>query len=92
VDKIRKLIMVGQTNLILKMRRNQVLVTRRGQTTIPARIRRKLRIYEGTRLNVQAKGDKVVFTKAPSLSDLDGTSKLTRSEAFRLLDKMREEE
>lgn len=70
----------------------EVLVTRRGQTTIPVRIRKKLGIEEGTRLKVQAVGDKVVFSKALSIRDLDGTSKLTREQAFRLLDKMREED
>ena len=74
------------------MMKDQVLVTRRGQTTIPARIRKKLGIEEGTKLEVQAIGDKVIFTKAPSISDLDGTSKLTRKQAFRLLNKMRDEE
>ena len=72
--------------------KKEVLVTRRGQTTIPIEIRRKLRINEGTRLRVQMSGNKVVFTKAKTISDLDGTSKLTREEAFRLLDKMRDEE
>ena len=72
--------------------KKEVLVTRRGQTTIPIEIRRKLRINEGTRLRVELLGNKVVFTKAKTISDLDGTSKLTKEEAFRLLDKMREEE
>lgn len=68
------------------------MVTRRGQTTIPAPIRKKLGIKEGVRLKVETEGEKVVFTKIPSLFDLAGTSKLTREEAFQLLDKMREEE
>lgn len=68
------------------------MVTRRGQTTIPAPIRKKLGIKEGARLKVETEGERVVFTKIPSLFDLAGTSKLTREEAFRLLDKMREEE
>lgn len=71
--------------------KDKVLVTRRGQTTIPLRIRKKLRIEEGTKLKVQAI-DKVIFTKAPSISDLDGTSKLTKGQAFRLLDKIRHKE
>ncbi|MBI2126784.1 MAG: AbrB/MazE/SpoVT family DNA-binding domain-containing protein [Thaumarchaeota archaeon] len=70
----------------------EVVVTRRGQTTIPAPIRKKLGIKEGVRLKVETEGEKVVFTKIPSLFDLAGTSKLTREEAFQLLDKMREEE
>ena len=70
----------------------EVLVTRRGQTTIPIKIRKKLNIREGTRLKVETKDDKVIFSKIPSIFDLAGKSKLTREKAFRLLDKMREEE
>ena len=69
----------------------EVVVTRRGQTTIPQEIRRKLDIREGTRLLVDAEGGKVVFRKIPSIFDLAGKSKMTKEEAFRLLDKMREE-
>ncbi len=71
---------------------HEVVVTRRGQTTIPSEIREKLGIEEGTRLTVDVDGEKVVLTKAPSLFDLAGTSKLSMEQAFRLLDKMREEE
>jgi AbrB family looped-hinge helix DNA binding protein len=70
----------------------RVLVNRRGQTTIPARIRKKLGIQGGTSLEVKVIGNKVVFSKAPSMNDLDGKSKLTKGQAFRLLDKMRLEE
>ena len=69
----------------------EVVVTRRGQTTIPNEIRKSLDIREGTRLRVETKGEKVVFTKVLSLFDLSGTSRLTKEEAFRLLDKLREE-
>jgi len=72
--------------------KREVVVTRRGQTTIPTQIRRELGIEEGARLLVEAYDQKVVFTKIPSLFDLAGTSKLSKEEAFRLLDKMREEE
>ena len=71
---------------------NEVVVTRRGQTTIPTTVRKKLGIQEGTRLRVDVEGERVVFTKVPSLFDLAGTSKLSKDEAFRLLDEMREEE
>ncbi len=69
----------------------EVVVTRRGQTTIPYEIRKKLDIREGTRLRVETEGGKVVFRKMPSIFDLAGKSKMTKDEAFRLLDKMREE-
>jgi AbrB family looped-hinge helix DNA binding protein len=71
---------------------NEVLVTRRGQTTIPIEIRKKLGIKEGTRLSVESIGEKIIFTKRLSLDELDGTGKLTPVEAIRLLDKMREAE
>ena len=67
------------------------MVTRRGQTTIPQEIRKKLDIREGTRLTVEAEGGKIVFSKIPSIFNLAGQSKMTKDEAFRLLDKMREE-
>ena len=70
----------------------EVVVTRRGQTTIPTTVRKKLGIREGTKLRVEMEGEKVVFTKVPSLFDLAGTSKLTKAKAFQLLDEMREEE
>ena len=70
----------------------EVKVTRRGQTTIPTVVRKQLGIREGTRLKVDVEGEKVVFTKVPSLFDLAGTSKLSKAEAFRLLDEVREEE
>jgi len=44
----------------------------------------------GTKLTVEAKGGKIVFSKVPSIFDLVGKSKMTKDEAFRLLDKMRE--
>ena len=72
--------------------KREVMVTRRGQTTIPTEVRRKLEIEEGSKLLVEVEGQKVIFTKVPSLFDLAGTSKLSREEAFRRLDEMREED
>jgi AbrB family looped-hinge helix DNA binding protein len=70
----------------------EVVVTRRGQTTIPVSIRKRLGIEEGTRLIVEAEGDRVVLRKVPSIFDLAGTSKLTTERAFGLLDEMRASE
>ena len=69
----------------------EVTVTRRGQTTIPIEVRRKLGIQEGTRLRVETVDGKVVFTKVPSIFDLAGTSKMSREEAFKALEVIREE-
>ncbi len=70
----------------------EVVVKRRGRTTIPAEIRKKRGIQEGTRLKVETEDEKVVMTKVPSILDLAGTSRLTTKEAFKLLDAMREEQ
>ncbi len=69
----------------------EVVVTRRGQTTIPMEIRQKLGIHEGSRLRVDSEGERVVFTKVPSVFDLAGTSKLSRDAVFKQLDALREE-
>jgi AbrB family looped-hinge helix DNA binding protein len=69
----------------------EVTVTRRGQTTIPQEIRKKPGIREGTRLTMGTENGKIVFSKTPSVFDLAGKSKMTKDEAVKLLDKMREE-
>jgi AbrB family looped-hinge helix DNA binding protein len=69
----------------------EVVITRRGQATIPMEIRRKLGIKKGSRLRAEAQGNRIVLTKVPSVFGLAGTSKLTKEEALRLLDKMRAE-
>ncbi len=74
------------------MSRTQVVVTRRGQTTIPAKIRKELGITVGTMLDVTSKNGEVIFRKVKTIFDLAGTSKLTREEAFRLLDELRSKE
>jgi len=70
----------------------EVVVTRRGQTTIPIKIRQKLGITEGTVLQVTLKDRKIIFRKAKSTLDLAGTSKLSVKKAYELLDRMRREE
>jgi AbrB family looped-hinge helix DNA binding protein len=69
----------------------EVIVTRRGQTTIPMAVRRMLGIEEGSKLRVEVEGNRVILTKVPSLFDLAGTSKLSKEEASNQLDRMREE-
>jgi AbrB family looped-hinge helix DNA binding protein len=72
----------------------EVLVTRKGQTTIPAELRAKYRIKEGTRLEVIDTGEGVMFKPALTTADLAGTgsAKATSEEMKALLDKMREED
>lgn len=74
------------------MSRTQVVVTRRGQTTIPAKIRKELGITVGTMLDVTSKNGEVIFRKVKTLFDLAGTSKLSTEEAFKLLDELRSKE
>jgi AbrB family looped-hinge helix DNA binding protein len=72
----------------------EVLVTRKGQTTIPAGLRRKYKIREGTRLEVVDSGTGILFKPKPSTADLAGSGSeySTTHEMKRLLDKMREED
>lgn len=70
----------------------EVTVTRRGQTTIPAEVRKRLGIEVGSKLKVEVENHRVIFTKVPSVFDLAGTSKLSMEEASEQLDKMREKD
>jgi len=72
----------------------EVLVTRKGQTTIPVRLREKYSIREGTRLEVIDSGSGILMKPKPSTIDLAGSGSKhgTPREMKRLLDKMREED
>jgi AbrB family looped-hinge helix DNA binding protein len=72
----------------------EVKVTRKGQTTIPAPLRAKYRIQEGTRLVVIDTGEGILLRRSKSTSDLagSGSSKATPKEMKRLLDKLRGED
>ena len=75
-------------------RMTEVIVTRKGQTTIPAELRAKYRIEEGSRLEVIDLGNGIVFRPKKSFLDLagSGAEKATVAEMKRLLDKLREED
>ena len=72
----------------------EVVVTRKGQTTIPAELRTKYRIVEGTHLEVIDTGNGIVFRPSKSFLDLagSGAEKATVTEMKRLLDKLREKD
>jgi AbrB family looped-hinge helix DNA binding protein len=72
----------------------EVLVTRKGQTTIPVRLREKYRIREGTRLEVIDSGSGILLKPKQSTADLagSGSKHSTPREMRRLLDRMREED
>lgn len=73
---------------------HEVIVTRKGQTTIPAAIRRKYRIREGTRLRVVDTDDGILLKPSPSTLDLAGSGSKYASpeEMKRRLDELRNED
>lgn len=72
----------------------EVVVTRKGQVTIPVDIRRKLGIEEGVRLLVWEEDGKVVMKALPSILSLGGSGagKADVREVKALLDQMRDED
>ena len=72
----------------------EVVVTRKGQTTVPVKLRKKYGIYEGTRLQVEDTGKGILLRKATNTLDLIGTGSKHASvnEMKKLLDEMRAEE
>ena len=67
-------------------------MTRRGQTTIPSKLRRKYGIEDGTVLEIEDTGKGLLLKKARSSLDLIGTGRRSQKEVFGLLDKMRQED
>ena len=72
----------------------EVVVTRKGQTTIPVQFRRKFKIEEGTRLEVIETEEGILLKPKKSTVDLagSGAKHATSKEMKRLLDKLREED
>ena len=52
---------------------NEVVVTKKGQTTIPARLRKKFKIEEGTKLEVVETSEGILFKLKASKTDFTGT-------------------
>jgi len=73
---------------------NEVVVTRKGQTTIPAKLRMKYHIKKGTRLEVIETEEGILFKPKRSAIDLagSGAKHATPEEMKKLLDKLREED
>ena len=72
----------------------EVVVTRKGQTTIPVEMRRKYRIEEGSRLEAVDTGKGILLKPKLSTADLagSGAKHASVSEMKRLLDRMRSED
>ena len=79
--------------LVLSMT-EEVVVTRKGQTTIPIKLREKYGIREGTRLEVIDSGSGITLKPKPSTLDLAGSGAkyFTPKQMKRLLDRLREED
>ena len=73
---------------------NEVVVTRKGKITIPAKLRRKFKIEHGTRLQVIETKEGILFKPKLTMWDLvgSGAKYATVEEMYKLLDKMRAED
>jgi len=71
---------------------NEVVVTRKGQTTIPIKLRLKYNIEEGTRLEVIETAEGILFKPKKSTIDLAGSGSryATPEEMKKILDRIRD--
>jgi AbrB family looped-hinge helix DNA binding protein len=71
---------------------DEVIVTRKGQTTIPIKLRTKYKIEEGTRLQVLDTEDGILLKPKKSTLDLAGSGAKYASpeEMKKLLEKLRD--
>ena len=76
------------------MLETEVVVTKKGQTTIPARLRKKFKIEEGTRLLVVETEEGILLKPQKSIWDMvgSGSSFATPEEMKKELDKLREQD
>jgi len=72
----------------------EVVVTRKGQVTIPVELRRKFGIEESSKVKIVEQDGMIVIKKTPSIFDLagSGAGKGTVNELKKMLDQMRDED
>jgi len=72
----------------------EVLVTRKGQITVPISLRRKYGIKEGMKITVEDSGSNIILKVVPRFEDLIGidAGKIDLEKAIKKLDKMRSED
>jgi AbrB family looped-hinge helix DNA binding protein len=72
----------------------EIVVKKKGQATIPAKLRKKLRIEEGTRLEVVETKEGILLKPTKSIWDMmgSGSKYATVEEMKKELDKLREED
>ena len=72
----------------------EVLVTRKGQITVPISLRRKYGIKEGMKITIKDSESGIILTVVPRFEDLIGADagKIDLKKAILQLDKMRSED
>ncbi len=72
----------------------EVLVTRKGQVTVPIKLRKKYGIKEGMKMLVEDSGTNIILKVVPRLEDLVGVDaeKTDLQKTLEKLDKMRSED
>ena len=72
----------------------EVVVTRKGQVTIPVEIRRKFGIAENSKVKIVEQDGMIIIKKCPSIFDLagSGAGKGNVNELKEMLDQMRDED
>jgi bifunctional DNA-binding transcriptional regulator/antitoxin component of YhaV-PrlF toxin-antitoxin module len=72
----------------------EVMVTRKGQVTVPIELRRKYSITEGMKMTVEDSPSGIIFKVIPKIEDLAGidAGKMTVEKALEIIDKMRSED
>ncbi len=83
-----------ETDAVATEASNQVVVTKKGQTTIPVALRRKYKIEEGTRLEVVDTEQGILFKPKKSIWDMVGAFAdiVSAEELNAQLDKLRDED
>ena len=79
---------------VVRRSNKEVVVTKKGQTTIPVNLRRKYKIEEGTKLTVLDTEEGILLKPKKSIWDSVGAYSQygTPQEMKKLLDKLREED
>ncbi len=72
----------------------EVLVTRKGQVTVPIALRRKYGIEEGMKMIIEDSSQGIILKPVPKIEDIVGADarKFKLEKAFEMLDKMRSED
>jgi AbrB family looped-hinge helix DNA binding protein len=76
------------------MTASESVVTRKGQITIPVKLRKKFGIEESSKVEIVEEEGKIVIKKRPSIFDLagSGAGKANVEDLKRMLDQMRQED